>query len=76
MAVISALKQMETVYLLTNGGPGNATQFTATYLYQQAFKSFKYGYGNAISVVFVIICLLATVILNKVFEERQPKEVR
>lgn len=77
MAVISALKQMETVYLLTNGGPGNATQFTATYLYQQAFKAFKYGYGNAISVVFIIICLIATVVLNKVFEERQPKkEVR
>ncbi|MDO5541101.1 MAG: sugar ABC transporter permease [Eubacteriales bacterium] len=73
MAVISALKQMETVYLLTNGGPGNATQFTATYLYQQAFKAFKYGYGNAISVVFIIICLLATVVLNKIFEEREPK---
>ncbi|MDO5346069.1 MAG: sugar ABC transporter permease [Lachnospiraceae bacterium] len=73
MAVISALKQMETVYLLTNGGPGNATQFTATYLYQQAFKAFKYGYGNAISVVFIIICLLATVFLNKIFEEREPK---
>ena len=46
MAVISALKQMETVYLLTNGGPGNSTQFTANYLYQQAFKAFKYGCGN------------------------------
>lgn len=34
MAVISALKQMETVYLLTNGGPGNSTQFAANYLYQ------------------------------------------
>ncbi|MDO4339733.1 MAG: sugar ABC transporter permease [Eubacteriales bacterium] len=74
MAVISALKQMETVYLLTNGGPGNSTQFTATYLYQQAFKAFKYGYGNAISVVFIIICLLATVVLNKIFEERAPKK--
>lgn len=74
MAVISALKQMETVYLLTNGGPGNATQFTATYLYQQAFKAFKYGYGNALSVVFIIICLLMTVILNKIFEERAPKK--
>lgn len=73
MAVISALKQMETVYLLTNGGPGNATQFTANYLYQQAFKAFKYGYGNAISVIFIIICLLATVILNKVFEEKPDK---
>lgn len=70
MAVISALKQMETVYLLTNGGPGNATQFTANYLYQQAFKAFKYGYGNAISVVFIIICLIATVLLNKIFAEK------
>lgn len=73
MAVISALKQMETVYLLTNGGPGNSTQFTANYLYQQAFKAFKYGYGNAIGVVFIIICLLTTVFLNKVFEERDEK---
>ena len=73
MAVISALKQMETVYLLTNGGPGNSTQFAANYLYQQAFKAYKYGYGNAIGVVFIIICLLVTVILNKIFEEREGK---
>lgn len=73
MAIISALKQMETVYLLTNGGPGNATQFTANYLYQQAFKAFKYGYGNAISVVFIIICLLTTVVCNKVFAERRER---
>lgn len=71
MAVISALKQMETVYLLTNGGPSNSTQFAANYLYQQAFKAFKYGYGNAIGVVFVIICVLATVGLNRIFREQQ-----
>ena len=46
MAIISALKQMETVYLLTNGGPANSTQFAANYLYQQAFKAFKYGYRS------------------------------
>lgn len=76
MAVISALKQMETVYLLTNGGPGNSTQFAANYLYQQAFKAYKYGYGNAIGVIFIIICLLATVILNKIFEERDVKPAK
>lgn len=70
LAVISALKQMETVYLLTAGGPGNETQFMANYLYKQAFSSFRYGYGNAISVIFVLICILATQILNKIF----PKE--
>ena len=73
MAVISALKQMETVYLLTNGGPGNRTQFAANYLYQQAFKAFKYGYGNAIGVVFIIICLIITVGLNTLFADREKK---
>lgn len=76
MAVISALKQMETVYLLTNGGPGNSTQFAANYLYQQAFKAFKYGYGNAIGVIFIIICLVATVVLNKVFEDRDEAKLK
>ena len=76
MAVISALKQMETVYLLTNGGPNNQTQFTANYLYQQAFKAFKYGYGNAIGVVFIILCLISTVLLNQVFKDRDEVKVR
>ncbi|MDR2903296.1 MAG: sugar ABC transporter permease [Clostridiales bacterium] len=70
LAVISALKQMETVYLLTNGGPGNDTQFVASYLYKQAFSSYKYGYGNAIGVVFILICLFATGMLNFVFREK------
>lgn len=76
MAIISALKQMEMVYLLTNGGPGNCTQFTANYLYQQAFKAYKYGYGNAIGVVFIIICLITTVLLNKAFENRDDRPVK
>ena len=78
MAVISALKQMETVYLLTNGGPNNSTQFTANYLYQQAFKAYKYGYGNAIGVIFIIICLIMTVLLNYIFRDRDaaPRKSR
>ena len=71
LAIISALKQMETVYLLTNGGPGNETQFMANYLYKQAFSSFRYGYGNAISVIFVIICILSTQVLNRIFREEK-----
>lgn len=68
LAVISALKQMETVYLTTNGGPGDATQFLANYLYIKAFNSFEFGYGNAISILFVAICLLATVTVNRIFK--------
>lgn len=66
IAVITCLKQMEVVFLMTNGGPGSSTQLLGNYLYQTAFSSGLYGYGNAISVVFVIIVLMITVVLNKV----------
>ena len=64
LAIISAFKQMETVYLITNGGPGNRSQFIANYLYSVAFKNTQYGYANAISVVFIVICMTVTLIYN------------
>lgn len=68
MALIASFKQMEIVYLTTDGGPGNTTQFIANYLYKTAFQSYEYGYANAISVVFVIFCLVVTLIFNKVYK--------
>jgi raffinose/stachyose/melibiose transport system permease protein len=65
IGLISCLKQMETVYLSTGGGPGDLTQFLANYLYTKAFVSGQYGYGNALSVVFVIICVAGTYILDR-----------
>lgn len=68
IALISCLKQMETVFLSTEGGPGDATQFIANYLYIRAFKYGQYGYGNAISILFIIIALTGTVLINKVLK--------
>jgi raffinose/stachyose/melibiose transport system permease protein len=67
--VISSLKQMEMVYLSTEGGPGGTTQFLAVYLYQRAFKYGEYGYGNAISVLFVLIAVLMTVFIQRIFKK-------
>jgi raffinose/stachyose/melibiose transport system permease protein len=65
IGLISCFKQMETVYLSTGGGPGDLTQFLANYLYIKAFVSGQYGYGNALSVLFVIVCILGTCLLNR-----------
>lgn len=65
LAIITALKQMETVFLTTNGGPGDSTQFLAVYLYNEAFSASQYGYANAISILFVVVCLIATYLSNK-----------
>jgi raffinose/stachyose/melibiose transport system permease protein len=67
--LISCFKQMEMVFLSTRGGPGDKTQFLASYLYQKAFESSQYGYGNALSVLFVIICIAGTLILNKLTQK-------
>lgn len=69
LAVITCLKQMETVFLMTNGGPGDSTQFLGNYVYKAAFSSSLYGYGNAISVLFVVFCLVLTVVLNKLLKK-------
>ncbi|HET9620516.1 MAG TPA: sugar ABC transporter permease [Kofleriaceae bacterium] len=53
--VISSMKQMELIYLSTEGGPGDLTQFLGVYLYQKAFVAGEYGYGSALSVLFVVI---------------------
>ncbi|MNJ55317.1 hypothetical protein D3C77_508010 [compost metagenome] len=63
--MITALKQMEMVFLTTNGGPGDSTQFLAVYLYNKAFSASQYGYANAISILFVVVCLLFTYFSNK-----------
>jgi raffinose/stachyose/melibiose transport system permease protein len=65
LAMITALKQMETVFLTTNGGPGDATQFLAVYLYNEAFSASQYGYANAISILFILVCLLVTYLSNR-----------
>lgn len=73
IAITSSLKQMEPIYLMTNGGPGTKTQFVANYLYTKAFNSQQYGYANAISVIFVIVCLITTVIVQRMFRTEEEE---
>lgn len=65
IGIISSLKQMEIVYLSTNGAPGNTTQFIANYVYIKAFTYSQYGYGNALSVLFVIIAVALTAVTQR-----------
>ena len=63
--VISSMKQMELIYLTTAGAPGQLTQFLGNYLYQKAFVAGEYGYGNALSVVFVAVSLVLTAVVQR-----------
>lgn len=62
--VVSSMKQMELIYLSTAGGPGQLTQFIGVYLYQKAFVAGEYGYGNALSVLFVLVSVGLTLLVQ------------
>ncbi|UYG17807.1 sugar ABC transporter permease [Brachybacterium huguangmaarense] len=59
MATTYALRGFDVPYLLTNGGPGHASELVTTYMYKTAFTSTNYGYASAISVFIVVECLVA-----------------
>jgi len=63
MATTFALRGFDIPYLLTGGGPGQASELLTTYMYKTAFVHTDYGYASAISVFIVIECLVAVGII-------------
>lgn len=63
MATTFALRGFDIPYLLTNGGPGQASELLTTYMYKTAFVHTDYGYASAISVFIVVECLVAVGII-------------
>lgn len=58
LGVVGAIKTFDIVWLLTQGGPGNATQFPATLLYQAVAQNSQAGYGATISVLMIIMSVI------------------
>nr|WP_256521922.1 sugar ABC transporter permease [Halobacillus sp. A5] len=52
------------VQVMTGGGPNNSTHVMGSYLYQQAFQQYDFGYGATIGVMILIISLITVLILQ------------
>ena len=61
--VIFSMQIFTETFIMTNGGPANASLFYMLYLYRQAFQYFKMGYASALAWVFFVVILLLTLIL-------------
>jgi raffinose/stachyose/melibiose transport system permease protein len=60
LAVTSAFKTFDYIFLLTGGGPGTSTQVPATWMYLKTFQSFQYGYGAAIAILIFVLSLVVS----------------
>jgi multiple sugar transport system permease protein len=59
------LKEFDTIYTITQGGPGIASETLYLYSYKVAFNFFKAGYGSALMVVVFLIVLVFNVAMNR-----------
>jgi len=57
-------------YIISGGGPGNASRTVVMLLYETAWKFFRFGYASAIAVVLAAFMIIVTVILFGVLRKR------
>ena len=73
--VILSFQAFDLIYILTGGGPGNATEVLGTYAYEQAFSARERGYGAAIGVVLYLLLIVVLGAQFWVSRRRNPGAV-
>ncbi|MBS3978836.1 MAG: sugar ABC transporter permease [Rhodobacteraceae bacterium] len=73
---IEASKIMETVYVLTSGGPGTATETVSYYIYIRGMRDFQIGYAAALSLTYLVIMAVALTLIAKALIRLMVRESR
>jgi multiple sugar transport system permease protein len=67
--VIGSFQVFDSVYLMTGGGPGNASRVYNLYLFQQAFRYQHMGYASAMAWILFLIIFVITLIQLRYFQK-------
>ena len=73
LSVLGSLQQFIMVWILTKGGPVNASETMATYMYRFGFVRFQLGYGSAVAIYMFLLCLIFSLIYLRL--TRQPDDL-
>lgn len=63
--VTGSLKAFDLIYVMTGGGPNDATQVPAVLMFREAFSYSHFGYGSAIATVILVLGLVASILANR-----------
>lgn len=63
--LIEASKIMETIYVVTSGGPGTATETSSYYIFIRGLRDFQIGYAAALSITYLVIMIVLLTIIAK-----------
>lgn len=59
---IGAIQVFDTIIVLTNGGPGDASRSIVMYIYEKAFQTFDMGYASALAMTLFVIIMVLTLV--------------
>ena len=63
--VIGTFKAFNHIYIMTLGGPGNATTTSSIFIFQQMYQYNRYGYSAALSFILFSVILVITIVQNR-----------
>ncbi|MGO4369910.1 carbohydrate ABC transporter permease [Paenibacillus sp. 2TAB19] len=58
LCISGSLKSFDLIYIMTGGGPAHSTELLASYMYNNTFAIYRFGYGSAVSTAIIIISLI------------------
>ena len=70
MGVIGGFMVFNQAYIMTNGGPNNATLFVNFLIYREAFSNNQFGYASSLAWVVFIVLGLCTLLIFKLFGKK------
>ena len=65
---MDSLKTFDTIYVMTEGGPNNASEILNIYVFQTGFKYFHMGYASALAVILVVFVFAVNLFLIRLRE--------
>ena len=73
--LMDAFRIVDEVFLLTGGGPGDATRYIGIYIWRVVFPSTDYGYGSAMSMLVlyftIVLCWLLFITMSQVGKQQE-----
>lgn len=72
LAITAAFRAFDLIWVMTQGGPGGATDVTTTYIYRMAFQNYDFGYATALS-LFVMVVVMVFLVINNILKRSISK---
>jgi raffinose/stachyose/melibiose transport system permease protein len=71
VTLIGGFSVFDIIYVMTGGGPGNASEVLATYTYKTAFEQNQAGYGSALAMLITVLSLISAFVFVRVRERQR-----